>query len=133
MALPLRALYHGTTFAVEVVFEWLPNEFNALGIRVKLIQPSGIKTYFSGVRLSSATTDTSWSIRLLKKVFDVLGPMTANGSAPERIAEDIYSAPPTGSISATTPVRTRCNCSPAGAPMPEQKHNADSLIECAQR
>ena len=48
MAFPLGTLYHGTKFAVEGLSEALQYELGAIGVRVKLIEPGGIRTDFSG-------------------------------------------------------------------------------------
>ncbi|WOO39801.1 SDR family oxidoreductase [Rubellicoccus peritrichatus] len=58
MAFPLGALYHGTKFAVEGISEALQFEFAACGIKVKVIEPGGIKTDFSG-RSFDFTNDDS--------------------------------------------------------------------------
>jgi NAD(P)-dependent dehydrogenase (short-subunit alcohol dehydrogenase family) len=48
VAFPLGTLYHGTKFAVEGMSESLKYELAPLGIRVKIVQPGGIKTDFGG-------------------------------------------------------------------------------------
>lgn len=45
---PLGSLYHGTKFAVEGISEALGYEMEAIGVRVKLVEPGAIKTDFSG-------------------------------------------------------------------------------------
>jgi NAD(P)-dependent dehydrogenase (short-subunit alcohol dehydrogenase family) len=45
---PYFSLYHATKFAVEGLSEALQYELNPLGIGVKLIEPGGYKTNFSG-------------------------------------------------------------------------------------
>jgi NAD(P)-dependent dehydrogenase (short-subunit alcohol dehydrogenase family) len=93
MAFPLGTLYHGTKFAVEGLSEALYYELGPLGIRVKVIEPGGIKTDFGGRSLDfSNDPKLSEYQPLVKKVLDVLGPMTANGSTPELIAEVVYAA-----------------------------------------
>lgn len=48
MAFPLGSLYHGTKFAVEGLSESLYYELEAVGIRVKLVEPGMIATDFGG-------------------------------------------------------------------------------------
>src|ERR1700712_6036438 len=45
---PFSSLYHATKFAVEGLTESIQYELNPLGIRLKLIEPGGYKTEFSG-------------------------------------------------------------------------------------
>lgn len=45
---PFCSLYHATKFAVEGMTESLQYELNPLGIRLKLVEPGGYKTDFSG-------------------------------------------------------------------------------------
>lgn len=45
---PFSSLYHATKFAVEGLTESLQYELNPLGISLKLIEPGGYKTEFSG-------------------------------------------------------------------------------------
>lgn len=46
LAFPLTASYHGTKWAVEGISEAIRYELRPFGIRVKIIEPSGIKTNF---------------------------------------------------------------------------------------
>ena len=48
ITLPFNTLYHGTKFALEGISEALNYELNPLGIRVKLVEPGGVKTDFAG-------------------------------------------------------------------------------------
>lgn len=90
---PLGTLYHGTKFAVEGLSEALQYELNPFGVRVKLVEPGGIQTDFGG-RSLDINNDTSLAEYqpLFESVLRVLGPMMANGSQPEQIAEVIYTA-----------------------------------------
>lgn len=45
---PFCTLYHATKFAVEGLTESLQYELNPLGIRLKIVEPGGYKTDFSG-------------------------------------------------------------------------------------
>ncbi len=46
ITIPLLSLYHASKFAVEGFSETLAYELSAVGIRVKLIEPGGVKTNF---------------------------------------------------------------------------------------
>jgi NAD(P)-dependent dehydrogenase (short-subunit alcohol dehydrogenase family) len=43
---PLGTLYHGTKFAVEGMSEALAYELESIGIKVKVVEPGGVKTNF---------------------------------------------------------------------------------------
>ena len=45
---PLGSLYHGSKWAVEGLSEALSFELSAIGVKVKLIEPGGVRTNFSG-------------------------------------------------------------------------------------
>lgn len=93
LAFPLGALYHGAKFAVEGLSESLQYELAAIGVRVKVVEPGGMATDFGGRSLD--LTIGSGVVEYEKLVGDVvgaLGPMMANGSAPELIAETVYTA-----------------------------------------
>lgn len=94
MAFPLGSLYHGTKFAVEGLSEALQYELGPLGIRVKLVEPGGIKTDFGGRSLDFSNDPTLTEYQpLVQSLLGALGPMMeANGSQPEQIAEVIYTA-----------------------------------------
>ena len=90
MAFPLGTLYHGTKFAVEGLSESLYYELGALGVRVVIIEPGGMKADFGGRSLDFSNDTALGEYQpLVQTVLNVLGPMMANGSAPGRIA---YSA-----------------------------------------
>ena len=48
MTFPLGALYHGSKFAVEGISEALHFELEAIGIKVKIVEPGMINTDFGG-------------------------------------------------------------------------------------
>ncbi len=48
MTFPLGTLYHGTKFAVEGLSESLSYELEAIGCRVKIVEPGAIATDFTG-------------------------------------------------------------------------------------
>lgn len=94
MAFPLGTLYHGTKFAVEGLSEALQYELGAFGVRVKLVEPGGIKTDFGGRSFDFQNDPTMVEYQpLVQSLLDVLGPMMAQGgSSPELIAETVYAA-----------------------------------------
>lgn len=90
---PLGTLYHGTKFAVEGLSEALHYELSPLGVRVKIIEPGGIKTDFGGRSFDFSNDPQLTEYQpLVQTVLGALGPMMANGSSPEHIAEIIYAA-----------------------------------------
>lgn len=90
---PLGTLYHGTKFAVEGLSESLHYELAPLGVRVKIVEPGGIQTDFGGRSLDFSNDPQLTEYQpLVQAVLGVLGPMLANGSPPERIAEVVYAA-----------------------------------------
>ncbi len=90
---PLNSLYHGTKFAVEGLSEALQYELAPLGIEVKIVQPGGIDTDFGGRSLDVSNDPALLEYQpLMQKAIEVLGPMMAQGSSPERIAEVVYAA-----------------------------------------
>lgn len=98
MAFPLGALYHGTKFAVEGLSEALQYELAPLGIAVKLVEPGFIDTDFGG-RSLDLNTDPALSEYqpLLQSFMETLGPISANGSSPEAIADVVHAAVTDGS------------------------------------
>ncbi len=90
---PLNSLYHGTKFAVEGLSEALQYELAPLGIEVKIVQPGGIDTDFGGRSLDVSNDPALLEYQpLVQNAIEVLGPMMAQGSSPERIAEVVYAA-----------------------------------------
>ncbi len=90
---PLGTLYHGTKFAVEGLSESLHFELMPLGIRVKVVQPGGMPTDFGGRSLAFSNDPALDEYQpLVQSVLGTLGPMTANGSTPEVIAETVFRA-----------------------------------------
>ncbi len=48
LVLPFNSLYHGTKFALEGISESLALELAPHNIRIKIVEPSGVKTDFAG-------------------------------------------------------------------------------------
>ncbi|MEJ0087220.1 MAG: SDR family oxidoreductase [Pseudomonadota bacterium] len=95
---PLGTLYHGTKFAVEGLSESLHYELAPLGIRVKVIEPGGIRTDFGGRSLDFSNDPALLEYQpLVQGVLAALGPMVAQGSEPGQIAEVVWRAVTDGS------------------------------------
>lgn len=92
---PLISLYHSTKWAVEGFSESLSYELGELGIQVKIIEPGGVNTDFSGRSLVLASQEgLSDYDALAAKMKEALA---ARGNAPDRstaeqLAEAIYEA-----------------------------------------
>ncbi|MDP9046378.1 MAG: SDR family oxidoreductase [Pseudomonadota bacterium] len=98
MAFPLGTAYHGSKFAVEGLSEALHYELGALGVRVKVVEPGGMKTDFGGRSLDFNHDPTLVAYEpLVQSVHKVLGPLMENGSDPAAVAEVIYGAATDGS------------------------------------
>jgi short-subunit dehydrogenase len=93
MTFPLGTLYHGSKFAVEGISEALSFEMEAIGVKVKIVEPGGVKTDFGG-RSFDFTNDESLTEyqELVGKLFAAMGPMQENSSEPIVVAEVIYQA-----------------------------------------
>lgn len=90
---PLGSLYHGTKFAVEGISESLQYELGAIGARVKIVEPGGMKTDFGGRSLDFANdADVTEYQPLVGATLAALGPMMATGSEPGLVAEVVYKA-----------------------------------------
>jgi len=93
MAFPLGTLYHGTKFALEGASEALQYELSAIGVRVKLVEPGGIRTDFGGRSFEFSNDPALADYQpLVQSTFAALAPLMENGSSPEQIAEDVYAA-----------------------------------------
>jgi NAD(P)-dependent dehydrogenase (short-subunit alcohol dehydrogenase family) len=91
---PLGTLYHGTKFAVEGLSEALHYELAPLGVRVKILEPGGIRTDFGGRSFEFTNDPTLTEYQpLVDAVLAGLGStMTEEGSEPELIAKVVYDA-----------------------------------------
>jgi len=91
---PLGTLYHGTKFAVEGLSEALHYELAPLGIKVKIIEPGGIRTDFGGrsFDFSNETALTEYQPLVQAVLYGLGSTMEQEGSEPELIAEAVYDA-----------------------------------------
>jgi NAD(P)-dependent dehydrogenase (short-subunit alcohol dehydrogenase family) len=93
MTFPLGTLYHGSKFAVEGLSEALHFELAPLGVRVKIVEPGAIATDFAGRSLDFSNDPSLVEYQpIVQALFAALGPMMANASPPELVAETIYRA-----------------------------------------
>lgn len=90
---PLISLYHSTKWAVEGFSESLAYELGELGIQVKIIEPGGVDTDFSGRSMAFAAKEG------LTEYDEMVGKFQANiaksglgRSTAEFLAEGIYAA-----------------------------------------
>ena len=90
---PLGTLYHGTKFAVEGLSEALHYELLPLGIRVRIVEPGMVKTDFAGRSFDFSNDQALTEYQPLVGAFmSALGPMAANASHPDRVADVIFRA-----------------------------------------
>lgn len=94
MCYPLGALYHSSKWAVEGLSEAVSYELLALGIRMKLVEPGGVKTDFAG-RSFDFSNDESLAeyqpmVRALTAAMD--GADTSDHQTPQQVAEVIFTA-----------------------------------------
>ena len=91
---PLGTLYHGTKFAVEGLSEALHYELEAIGVKMKIVEPGAIATDFGG-RSFDFTNDESMpeyqgTVQKLMKTFgEVMGDAASPSSV---VAEVIWTA-----------------------------------------
>lgn len=92
VALPLNSLYHGTKFALEGFTESLYYELDPLGIRVKLIEPGGVRTNFINAVEILHNPELSDYTPLVEKTVQAFASRRENYAPPEACAEVIYTA-----------------------------------------
>ncbi len=99
MTFPLGSLYHGTKFAVEGISEALSYEMDAIGIKVKIVEPGMIATDFAGrsfdFQNDSDLMEYQEIVGKVMQAFASGGGMSP--SPPELVAEVIYDAATDGS------------------------------------
>jgi NAD(P)-dependent dehydrogenase (short-subunit alcohol dehydrogenase family) len=91
---PLFSMYHASKWAVEGLSESLQYELNPLGIKLKIIEPGGVKTDFAGRSLDmfDATNFPDYQPTIEKMLANFNEDRMANYSTAEQIAEAIYNA-----------------------------------------
>ena len=90
---PLGTLYHGTKFAVEGLSEALSFEMEAIGVKVKIVEPGAIRTVFASRSFDFNNDESLAEYQgIVGKLFAAFGPLLERGSEPEVVAEVIYKA-----------------------------------------
>jgi short-subunit dehydrogenase len=79
---PLGTLYHGTKFAVEGRSEALSFEMEAIGVKVKIVEPGAIRTDFAG-RSSDFNNDES-----MAEYQDIVGSCWPHWALSSRVARN---------------------------------------------
>ena len=93
MTFPLGTLYHGSKFAVEGLSEALSFEMEAIGVKVKIVEPGMIKTDFGGRSFDFNNDESLAEYQpMVGTLLNAFGALGANGSEPELVAEVIYQA-----------------------------------------
>jgi short-subunit dehydrogenase len=90
---PLGTLYHGSKFAVEGLSEALSFEMEAIGVKVKIVEPGAIRSDFAGRSFDFNNDESLGEYQgMVGKLLAALGPLLESGSEPEVVAEVIYRA-----------------------------------------
>lgn len=96
VALPFNSLYHGTKWALEGFTESLFFELEPFNIKVRLVEPGGVKTDFAGRSLVMTTSDSDNHAydEILQKALGAFMDESRhdNYSTPMQVAETIYQA-----------------------------------------
>lgn len=87
MTFPLGTLYHGTKFAVEGLSEALHFEMEAVGVKVKLVEPGLIDTDFGGRSFDFQNDEALEEYQPV--VAAVFGGMGAMASSPASVVADV--------------------------------------------
>ena len=107
MTFPLTSLYHASKWAIEGFTESLSFEMSEIGVQVKLIEPAGVNTDFSGRSLDLALPEDTNEYQSLVDRFQaaMTSPDAASSSAdPTVIAEGIWQAATDGKNQLRYPV-----------------------------
>lgn len=98
---PLFSLYHSTKWALEGLTESLQYELNPFGIKLKIVEPGGVKTDFAGRSLDmfdfSKYPEYNPIVKRMLSNFAPDSDRAQNYSSAEKIANIIYSAATDGS------------------------------------
>ncbi|NEO73715.1 SDR family oxidoreductase [Moorena sp. SIO3H5] len=93
MTFPLFSLYNGTKFAVEGISEGLSFELQAIGCKVKIIEPGVINTDFAGRSLDMNNDENLTEYQeLIGKLFNSMESLAEQASEPIVVANVIYEA-----------------------------------------
>ncbi|WP_179414633.1 SDR family oxidoreductase [Mucilaginibacter sp. E4BP6] len=96
ITIPLLSLYHSTKFAVEGFTEALSYELSAVNIRVKLIEPGGVRTNFGTTSIEEVPNGIQAYDEMIK-YFQLNRPkvtqhMASPNATSEEVAEVIFQA-----------------------------------------
>ena len=90
---PLGTLYHGTKFAVEGLSEALSYEMEAIGVKIKIVEPGMINTDFGGRSFDFNNDESMKEYQgVVRGLFNAWGSAQETGSEPIVVAEVIYDA-----------------------------------------
>lgn len=94
MCYPLGGLYHSSKWAVEGLTEAISYELLPLGIRVKLVEPGGVKTDFAGRSFDFSNDESLAEYQpLVQALLAAMANMdTSAHQTPEEVAEVIFTA-----------------------------------------
>jgi short-subunit dehydrogenase len=93
IAFPLGSLYHGSKFAIEGLSEALSFEMEAIGVKIKIVEPGAIKTDFTSRSFDFSNDESLTDYQgVVGKMFAVMGPIEQSGSEPFVVAEVVYQA-----------------------------------------
>ena len=93
VSFPLGTLYHGSKFAVEGMSEALSHELDAIGVRVKIVEPGAIRTNFGGssfdLNLDPELTEYETFVKNVMGALEKVGGVASEASV---VADVIYQA-----------------------------------------
>ncbi|WP_196888674.1 SDR family oxidoreductase [Aureivirga sp. CE67] len=90
---PLGTLYHGSKFAVEGMSEALSYELDAIGVKVKLIEPGVINTNFATTSFDLNLDESLEEYQeFTTKILTAFGGLGSSSSEAELVAETIFKA-----------------------------------------
>lgn len=93
MTFPLGTLYHGTKFAVEGLSEALHFELEAIGVKMKIIEPGMIRTDFGGRSFDFSNDETMVEYQdTIRKLFAAFGDAVNAGSEASVVSDVIWTA-----------------------------------------
>lgn len=93
MTFPVGTLYHGSKLAVEGLSEALFWEMEAIGVKVKIIEPGAIKTDFAGRSFDFSNDEGMVEYQpVVTKLLGAVGHVTSMASDAAVVAKVIYEA-----------------------------------------
>lgn len=93
MTFPMGTLYHGTKFAVEGLSEALHYEMEAIGVKVKIVEPGAIATDFGGRSFDLSNDESLTEYQpLFTKLMTAWQGMGGNASPASVVSEVIWEA-----------------------------------------